>query len=91
MALIEHGTKLRERPFDVIINYSFLLASTKAVIQLALPDHQNKDRIKLNGPDSMYAYARAKATRLAVYHSPMPLMVSAGTPVVTASRTIINR
>lgn len=47
MALIEHGTKLRERerPFDVIINYSFLLASTKAVIQLALPDHQNKDRI----------------------------------------------
>lgn len=67
--------------------YSFLLANTSAVMQLALPDHQNTERKKLRGSDSIYTYASPNATRDRVYHRPMPLMVSLGTPAWAARRT----
>lgn len=71
------------------IHHRFLPASTKAVMQLMLPDHQNSERRKLNGSDSINAYASPYATRLDVYHRPMPLIVSEGTPAVTARATLI--
>lgn len=56
-------------------------------MQLALPDHQNTERKKLRGSDSINTYASPNATRDRVYQRPMPLMVSLGTPAWEARRT----
>lgn len=59
-------------------------------MQLTLPDHQNTERRKLNGSDSISTYASPYAMRLTVYHRPMPLIFSEGTPAATARATLIS-
>ena len=65
---------------SIIHPLSFSPANIKAEMQPKLPDHQAIDLKKLKDSDSIKIYPNANAKRETVYHAPILLMVSPGTP-----------